>query len=808
MNPFHTLKVHFISLTIALGSILTLSISSLHAQSQGGIKGKVVDAVTNESIPLANIVLAGTEKGVTSNLEGEFEIFDVPPGFQNLKISYVGYKTLIYRDILVTRSQIATVIISLEPDARQLEEFNLRPSPFNKTQESPVSLRTIGLAEIERNPGGNRDISNVLRSFPGVGSTPAFRNDIIIRGGAPSENRFFLDGVEVPLINHFQTQGASGGPVGIINVNLIREVDFLSSAFPANRGNALSSVLEFKQIDGNREKWKFRGTIGSSDAALAADGPIGKKASLIVSARTSYLQFLFSALKLPFLPTYYDMQFKFKYAIDARREVTVLGLGAIDLFRLNLQANETVEQRYQLRILPKNQQWNYTLGGVYREITKKGGRHTLVLSRSMLNNTATKYQDNQEDQPDKLVLDYASQEAENNLRYEFDFRIKSWKFNVGAGLLYARFTNRTYNRVNTLAGIDTIDFSSRLNLFSGRLFGQVSRSLANDKLNVSIGLSIENNDFNERMANPLNQFSPRASISYAFIENWAINASVGRFVQRPQYTVLGYGLPDGTLGNVNNGLEYIQADHFVGGLEYAPTENTRITLEGFYKIYNRYPFSLRDSVALANLGADFGVVGNVPANSSAQGRAYGLEFLAQQKLFKGLYGILAYTLVRSEFSDKNGNYIPSSWDARHILSLTAGYKFKRNWELGMRFRFVDGQPFTPYDTVTSSIKAVWDITQMGISDVNQLNSQRIPAYHQLDLRVDKVWYFKKWSLNMYLDIQNIYNFKSRTRDFLVVKEDPNGNPLTDPNNPDKYQLQTLPNTAGTVLPTIGLIVDF
>lgn len=779
-----------------------------HAQNLGSIKGRVIDAITNEPIPLANVLLVGTEKGVTSNLNGEFEINNVNLGFQNIKVSYIGYKSLIFRDILVTRSQAASVNISLEPDSRQLDEFNLRPSPFNKTQESPVSLRTIGLAEIERNPGGNRDISNVLRSFPGVGSTPAFRNDIIIRGGAPSENRFFLDGVEVPLINHFQTQGASGGPVGIINVNLIREVDFLSGAFPANRGNALSSVLEFKQIDGNKEKWKFRGTIGSSDAAVAADGPIGKKASLIVSARTSYLQFLFSALKLPFLPTYYDMQFKFKYAIDDRRELTILGLGAIDLFRLNLQANETVEQRYQLRILPKNQQWNYTLGGVYREFTKKGGRHTLVLSRSMLNNTATKYQDNQEDNPQKLILDYASQEAENNLRYEFDFRVKSWKFNVGAGLLYARFTNRTYNRINTLAGIDTIDFSSRLNLASGRIFGQVSKTFAQDKINLSFGLSLENNDFNSQMANPLNQFSPRLSLSYSFIENWALNASLGRFVQRPQYTVLGYGLPDGSLGNLNNGLEYIQADHLVAGIEYAPTENTRITLEGFYKMYNRYPFSLRDSIALANLGADFGVVGNVPVNSSAQGRAFGLEFLAQQKLFKGLYGILAYTLVRSEFSDKNGNLIPSSWDARHILSLTAGYKFKRNWELGVRFRFVDGQPFTPYDTLTSSIKSVWDITQMGISDVNKLNSERIPAYHQLDLRVDKVWYFNKWSLNLYLDIQNIYNFKSTTRPFLTVIEDQNGNPLTDPNDPNRYDLQELPNTSGTLLPTIGIIVDF
>ncbi len=781
---------------------------NLVAQNKTGtIEGIVVDALSNEAVPVATVVIEGTTLGASTDFEGKFTISGVAPGFRNLRVSCVGYESQIYRDVDVRLNQPSTVEIRLAASTRTLEEVEVRPSPYNKTPESPVSLRTIGIAEIERNPGGNRDISNVLRSFPGVGSTPAFRNDIIIRGGAPNENRFFLDGVEVPVINHFQTQGASGGPVGIINVNLIREVDFLSSAFPANRGNALSSVLEFKQIDGNTDRWKFRGTIGSSDAAIAADGPIGKKSSLIVSARTSYLQFLFAALKLPFLPTYYDFQFKYKVKFNPRSELTVLGLGAIDLFSLNRAANETEEQRYQLRVLPKNQQWNYTLGAVYRQFTEKGSRHTLVLSRNMLNNEAEKYQNNVE-VDSNLILFYRSQEAENRLRYEFDFRKGGWKFNVGAGAMYARHTNRTYNRVNTFEGVDTIDFDSGLNLYNGSAFGTVSRSFLGEDLTLSFGVRMDNNNYNAHMANPLNQLSPRFSASYYFLPKWAVNMSVGRYYQRPAYTILGTGDESGNLVNQNNNLRYIRSDHFVAGLEFAPTENTRITAEGFYKIYADYPFSLRDSVSLANSGADFGVVGNVPAESSGEGRAYGLEVLVQQKLYKGFYGILAYTLVRSEFEDKDGNYVPSAWDSRHILSLTAGYKIKRNWEFGLRFRYVDGQPFTPYDVATSSLKQVWDVTNRGIEDVDQLNSQRIPAFHQLDIRVDKVWYFNKWSLNLYLDIQNLYNFQALSRPFLTVEEDGNGNPITDPDDPSRYLTKTLDNTSGTVLPTLGIIVDF
>lgn len=773
----------------------------------GSIRGQVVNSENNEPVPFANVVLGNTQTGTVTDTAGYFEILGLTPGFTNITVSSIGFKPQTYRDIQVTNAKPAEVRVLLEPSAREMATVSIRQSPYTKTEESPVSLRTIGIAELERNPGGNRDVSNVLKSFPGVASTPAFRNDIIIRGGSPGENRFFLDGVEIPVINHFQTQGASGGPVGIINVNFIREVNFLSGAFPANRGNALSSVLEFNQIDGSSERWKYRFALGSSDAGFTAQGPVGKKTTFIGSVRASYLQWLFKALKLPFLPTYYDYQMKWKIRLDQKNELTILGLGALDLFKLNLKDDDTELQRYQLSILPVNNQWNYTLGLTYRHYANRGN-HLLVASRNMLNNRAYKYANNDESDPSNKILDYRSREIENKLRYEYTGRTGTWKYSAGAGFEYARYTNDTYSRFSTPAGVDSVNYSSALDLYSVSVFGQVSKSFFKEVLKLSLGIRTDLNNYNSSMANPLNQISPRLAASVKVLEWMNLNASLGRYYQRPQYTLMGYRDADNQLVNKANGLRYIRADHAVAGLEFIPTLDTRITVEGFYKHYTHYPFNLRDSISLANQGADFGVVGNVPADSRGKGRAYGVELLLQQKLYKGFYGILAYTFVLSEFTDKSGKYIPSSWDNRHLLTLTAGYKIKGNWEFGLRWRFVAGQPYTPYDTALSVLIPVYDVTGSGIADVNRLNSERSQPFHQLDVRVDKTFFFKKWSLNLYLDIQNVYNFKFKGVDYLTIERDASGNGVVDPGNPGAYIPRFLPNRSGTVIPTLGVIVDF
>jgi hypothetical protein len=379
---------------------------------QGVIKGQITSKINNEPIPFANVIIQGTSQGSTSDETGNYVIDNLEPGLYNVVVSYIGYQNFTAFEVEVTNSRETILNIALEEQSQELEGVTIVASGFEKRVESPVSLRSIGTNEIKRAPGANRDISQVVRSLPGVASTPSFRNDIIIRGGAPSENRFYLDGIEIPVINHFQTQGSSGGPVGIINVDFIKKVDFYSGAFPANRGNALSSVFDFVQKEGRNDKWTANFIVGASDLGVTLEGPVDPNSSLIFSARRSYLQFLFSALGLPFLPTYNDFQMKYKYNFDSKNQLTIIGIGAIDNFQLNLDAPEsadTPEEReqaeYILNTLPVSEQWNYAIGAKYQHF-RENGFYTVVLSRNMLNNTSIKYANNDENDPDNLIFDY------------------------------------------------------------------------------------------------------------------------------------------------------------------------------------------------------------------------------------------------------------------------------------------------------------------------------------------------------------------------------------------------------------------
>ncbi len=446
-------------LSIIIAILSGTFISNLLAQNNGIVEGRVYNAKNNEPVEFATVAVYGTSIGSISDLDGDFLFTGLKPGYVQLAVSSVGYEPVVTDPVLVTNARKVYLEIPLKEANVRLDEITVKASPFRRSDESPVSLRRIDLVEIEKNPGGNRDISKVIQSYPGVASTPAYRNDVIVRGGGASENRFYLDGVEIPNINHFATQGASGGPVGIINVDFIREVDFYSGAFPADRGNALSSVLEFKMVDGNRDKLKFKGSVGASDLALTLDGPLGENTTFIMSARRSYLQFLFSAIGLPFLPTYNDFQFKTKTRFNEKNELTILGLGAIDQFALNLNANETEEQRYILGYLPVNEQWTYTLGAVYKHYGDRG-YDTWVLSRNQLNNRSYKYRNNIEDDSMKL-LDYSSDETETRFRYEKNTDLDNGiKLNYGAGIGYANYFNSTFNRTFINGSPETVRYRS------------------------------------------------------------------------------------------------------------------------------------------------------------------------------------------------------------------------------------------------------------------------------------------------------------------------------------------------------------
>jgi hypothetical protein len=792
--------------------IIIFFASLYSAFSQGTIKGKVIDAKTRESLASVNITIVGTTLGTTTDSNGEFSIATAPYGYIKLQASFVGYKTVISEDYLVTSEKIPFVLVELTEEYNELDEIVVRRKLFVKNMESPLSVQSLGLSEIEKIPGGNRDILKVLQSLPGVASNPGFRNDIIIRGGGPSENKFYLDGIEVPVINHFQTQGATGGPVGIINTDLIRNVDFYSSAFQANRGNVLSSVIEFTQKNGNPDRLNVRATLGTSDAGITLDGPLSDKTTFMASMRQSYLQVLFKLIKLPFLPTYNDFQFKVKTTFDDTSELSIIGIGAIDTFVLNEDVNDKVtdeetikRNRYLLANIPEQDQWNYTVGLNYK-IFKENGFQQFIVSRSEWANTAIKYFQNS-NLPSDLLLNYDSKEVENKFRFENKLSSNTYQFNYGVGLEQSMYTNTTFQKIVNSSGTGIRNYNTKLNMFKYAFFGQVSRKYFNDNLGVSLGIRLDANNYNTEMKNPFKQFSPRVSFNYLLSDNWSLNASTGIYYQLPAYTMLGFRDNNDVLVNQNE-LKFINSTHIVTGLEYRPTNTTKITLESFYKGYKNYPFSVRDQISIANLGSDFGVVGTEEVTSNSEGRAYGFEFLAQKKSYNGLYGILSYTYVRSEFQNGTNQYTSSTWDNRHLLTFTGGKKLKKNWELGVKYRLVGGRPYTPYDMDASSLIANYNIANQGILDFSKLNTQRFNTFNQLDVRVDKTWFWKKWTLNFYIDIQNILNSTSIEQPYLTTTLDVNGNPLINPNDPNRYVLEEIENTNGTVLPRFGFIVDF
>ena len=789
---------------IILSIICSLVFSMAIFAAGGTIKGRVFDAKSNEPLEFASIQIVGTTIGSTSDLDGNFIFTAIEPGFKKLRATILGYETTISVEIQVQGNQTAFIDIPMLSKSQQLGEVVVQQNINFKRIESPISVLTIGVQDIEKTAGANRDVSKVVQTLPGVGVTDPNRNDLIVRGGGPSENVFYLDGIEIPVINHFATQGSSGGTVGIINPDFVRELSFYTGAFPANRANALSSVMDIKQKDGSTDRVHSKLSVGASDAALTVDGPIGKNTTFIASARQSYLQFLFSAIGLPFLPTYNDFQFKVKTKIDKKNEITFLGIGAIDDMVLNTGiANPTESQNYILSYLPTYKQWNYTVGVVYKHFADNH-YDTWVLSRNMLRNINFKYKDNIE--TNAKVSDYQSDEAENKLRFERNYPDLPVKLSYGGGLKYSNYTNDTYRQLFFNNAVVDFNYNTDITLMGYMAFVQASKELMNDRLRLSLGANVLGNNYNKNMGNPLNQFSPRFSLSYSLLPNVDFNANVGRYALQPAYTTLGFKNSAGDFVNKTEDLRYTISNQAIAGFEFRPMENAKISLEGFYKHYEYYPLSVADGLSIASKGTNFGQVGDEQIVSKGKGRAYGVEVLFKIMDMKRINLTATYTYFRSEFTDSSQvKYFRSAWDTRQMLNLIANFKLPKSWNIAMRWRYIGGAPYTPIDSISYN-RAAWKISNQPYLDYSRYNSLTLPAKHQLDIRVDKEFYFKKWVLNFYVDIQNLYNFKTESAP-SYTNLDTEGNIIPDANgDPAKQGLRVFSNLGGTILPTLGLIV--
>ena len=766
------------------------------------VRGRVISATSRQGIPYATVVVVGDNaKGDATDSLGYFLVERLSGGVARFEVSNIGYTTVVTPEYLISQSTPLIEVV-LEESTTAIDAVEVAPSRYARDVESPVSQRTIGIGDLERSPGANRDVARIVRTLPGVAFSPiGYRNDLIVRGGGPSENTFYIDGIEIPNINHFATQGASGGPVSILNADLIRQVKFYTGAFPVDRGNALSSVMDITLRDGNPEKQRFKATLGASEVAFSGSGHFDDKTTYVFSVRQSYLQLLFKLLGLPFLPNYIDAQAKVRIRPSDDYEIVVLGLMGVDDMRLNLDKKGD-ENEYILSYIPRIEQETFTLGATLKHF---GGKHiqTLSFGYSYLANRNKKYVDNDESSEENLRLRLRSREGKATARFENRSLLGRWRLREGAEVSLRHFFTSSKQLLPSDENAYSI-YDTHLVFVGYALFFSVDYRSMNERLTASIGVRMDGASYSAKMAQPWRQLSPRASISYSLGKGFYLSGSTGIYYELPPLTSLGFREGERL---VNRALEYMRVFSSAVGAEYRLRESLAVSFEGFYKLYSQVPLSVADGVPLTCKGNDYGVTGNEVLVSTAQGRAYGAELSARWQIANRVNVVGAFTLYWSEYrSDYHSPYIPSAWDNRWVANVSGTYDFPRRWSIGAKLSAIGGAPYTPYDEEQTSLKTYWDAFGRAIFDYSRYNEGRLKPFVQLDIRVDKVWEFRKWSLGVYVDLENV-TFSEITLPDALLSTGEIENPSA-PIAEQRYILKRIKQRNGTLIPTIGVTAEF
>jgi hypothetical protein len=745
--------------------------SAASSQQTGTIYGRITDAYSKQPLTGANVIVMGTDYGAAADDQGNYRITGIPVNTYQVRASIIGYRSMIRTDIVVNASKPFQVDFALMEETIQLDDVTVRADYFYNDPTELISTRSFGYEEIRRTPGGFEDVVRALSVLPGVGQAEAGRNDLIVRGGAPSENLYIVDGIEVPNINHFGTQGASGGPLSYINLDYVKEASFSTGGFSSAYGDKISSVLRIDLKDGRDDRLGGKATISATQFGLNFEGPLGDNNNFLISARRSYLDLIFKAAGFGFVPEYYDLITKADFQLSQKNSLSFLYVGAFDNVRY---FNETEDQRYDNSRILGSDQLQYTTGLRYQQIINNGF-FNIILSRVFVD-----FDTRQNDSLLNPIFRSKSLEAENSLRADLVYKFSPhMELNAGAASKLVKFNAdvlfplylTTFGDslpINSLLTEERFNKSSAYINFNHYLF---------DRLRFNIGGRVD-------YFNPLEKkfyFSPRLSASYRLTDVTLLSASGGVYYQSPAYIWLA------AEGNRQR-LKNIRADQLILGIEHLLRQDILVKTEIFRKDYSDYPVSLtRPYLILANTGAgyvgsedNFSSFGLEPLISGGKGESRGAELSVQKKLSDlRFYGILSLTYSETEFTPLDNIRRPGAYDQRWLANLSGGYKFDEFWEASLKFRYATGRPYTPYEPDGSQL-------------VSNYLSDYLGPLHSLDLRVDKRWYLgSRYTLITYVDVQNIYNNTSSN----FIRWDP--------------RTQTVEKEASIgILPSIGLSLEF
>ncbi len=759
----------FLLVTIP-GSLLGQS----NDEKTGILTGQVVDAATGRPVIGALIQIVGTGVSAGSDESGRFAARSVPIGVYSLRTRAIGYAPFLYSDAVIGTGKPTTVTIQLVAAPVEVDPLSVTASYFGRTvNEASTSSAILGGEAIRRAPGVQEDVVRAVSLLPGIGVTTGGRNDLTVRGGAPYENLFIVDGLEVPNLNHFGSQGSTGGPLAIVDIEFVEEVGFSSGGFGPRYGDRSASVTNVTLRDGNEDRVSGTANLSATGFGLIAEGPVGA-GSFLFGVRRSYLDLLFKAADFSFVPAYWDFQLKTTQQISPRNSISLLAVGAIDEISFN---NQTADDRFDnARILAPNQK-QYFAGLTWKHLLDSG------LLSVTVGRTYTRFESFQQDSLLQTVFRNLSAEGDNKLRVDLTLTpVERLEITAGNVLKFAsdlsyevemdgQFRYDEKGLPRPLA-IDT-SFSGLRNgtyLRAAYLFGGGVRAEA--------GLRADYYAFLDAGL----ELSPRFGLDVDVGDRSVIGLSAGRYIQPPSYIWL-----IGDAGNPNR-LKPFKSDQAVLSFSHLPRPDLQVRVEGFVKRYLDYtariwrPQAVLSPAGFENVTYDI-PFGLEPLVSSGRGQAYGGELFVQKKLSEiPLFGLVSLSVSRSDFRGLDEIERPGAYDTRVIGTTLVGYRFNAAWEVSGKFRIASGRPTTPF---------IEEGPQTGRLDFSRYNELRFPTFNALDIRIDRTWNFRTVRLEVYLDVQNVYGRQNVDEAFW--------NPRTGEAEPEE--------SLG-ILPSIGLNITF
>lgn len=742
---------------IVIGFILLFFALPMFAQERGEITGQVVDARTKEPLIGVNVIVLDTQRGASTDLEGNYIIQNVPTGTYRLKFMYIGYEGVLKTDVVVKSASPAFVNAEMTPTVIQTSEVTVTAGYF--VEEEKIQPSTIGLTreEIRRFPGGFEDVVRTVSTLPGVAINSAGgRNDLLVRGGGPSENLYIINNIEVPNINHFGTQGNSSGSLSFVNLDFVEDVTFSTGGFGVQYGDKMSSVLSLKMKQNKASQLESKMTVSATQFGLNVEQPLADRGNFIFSARKSYLDLIFKAAGLPFVPVYTDFNIIGNYDLSPNDKLFFLGLSAIN----NVDRDQSsLENRVQNAALLDNSQYQGISGINYRRLLKSG---YLDLTVGL---NLYRYRLSQLDENEQEYFSSDADEWEYSTKLQH-YWIASQSIGIRSGIMAKFFKSenttsfadtvydRSGNRIPVAAiGINpSIQDNTTAQKFA---FYAEADWLVSSKVSINFGVR---GDYYQFLNDKL-YFAPRASIKYEIAEKHSLRASGGVYYQSPSYVWIA--------NPVNKRLKALQNRMGVLGWDFLIRNDLRLSLEGYYKKYSNLPGGTvpgaTDYIVLTNTGTGFGgreddfqSFGYYDLNSNATGDSYGAELLLQKKFSDiPLYGLMSFTLGKTELEANNGKTYPGQYDQRFIFNLSGGYILNSKWEFAAKFRYFTGVPYTPIYRPSVNAENPGSIVNLP----DEYLAARLDAGHHLDIRVDRYFNFSSWTLIVYLDIQNIYDYK-------------------------------------------------